>query len=124
MSVVLSGVNQTLEWWDLRGAAATVQFTLDGDFNQPVTVLVSNDTAYVKDAASIHAITKADGSALTYSAAVGPLRLPFGLALFVTFRSAGAWGAGTKCTPRFSATVDGNGRPFVPPLQTSEQPPR
>jgi hypothetical protein len=124
MSVVLTGINQKLEWWDLTGAAERVQFNLDGDFNQPVSVLVSNDPAYVKDPASIHALTNADGSALTYSAAIGPLRFPFGIALFVTFSSGNAWGAGTKCTPRFSSTLTANGKPYVPGLQSSELPPR
>src|SRR5438552_3530918 len=102
MSVVLTGINQRLEWWDLRGATAPSQFNLDGDFNQPVSVLVSNDPANVKDPASVHALTNADGSALTYSAAAGPLKLPFGIGLFVTFASGGAWTGGTKCAPRFS----------------------
>jgi len=124
MSVVLTGINQQLEWWELTGAAETVQFNLDGDFNQPVSILVSNDPAYLKDPLSVHALTQDDGSALTYSAAAGPLRLPFGIALFVTFSSGGAWGAGTKCTPRFSNTLDANGRPFIPPLQTREIPVR
>lgn len=122
--VELTGANQQLRWWELIGAADTVQFNLDGDFNQPVSVLVSNDPAYVKDTNSIHPLTNEDGSALTYSAAAGPLRLPFGVALFVSFSSAGAWGAGTKCTPRFSSTRDANGRPYVPPLQTREIPVR
>lgn len=122
MSTVLTGTNQQLEWWDLRGAAESVQFNLDGDFNQPVSALVSNDVAYVKDAGSVRSITFP--AAATVSSADGPFRLPFGVALFVTFSSGGAWGAGTKCTPRFSSTKDANGRPFVPPLQTRETPPR
>lgn len=122
MSIVLTGINQQLEWWDFRGAAEPVHFNLDGDFNQPVTMLVSNDPAIVKDAASIKTI--AFPSAATVSAADGPFRLPFGAALFGTFASSGAWGAGTKCTPRFASTKDANGRPYVPSIQQPEIPPR
>jgi hypothetical protein len=118
MGVVLTGPNQQTDWWDFTGAADVGQVNLDGDFNQPVTVLVSNDPAYVKDAAATHALSP------SYSAADGPFRLPFGLALFISFSSGNAWGAGTKCTPRFGNTRDANGRPYVPPIQTREVPPR
>lgn len=117
--IELTGINQQTKWWDLRGAAERVPFNLDGDFSQLVTVLYSNDPAYAKDAGSVRT-----GSGGTYSAPAGPLRLPFGIALFVSFSSGGSWGAGTKCTPRFGSTLDGNGRPYVPSVQTREIPQR
>jgi hypothetical protein len=110
MAIILTGANQKTEWWDLRGVASDVCFLLTGDFNQEVGIHYSNLESYDKEASYLR------GTA-TYTSAIGPLQLPFGIARFVRFYSGGSWGAGTTCTPSFANAEGPDGQLFVPQVQ-------
>jgi hypothetical protein len=108
MARTLTGTNQLTQWWDLRGTASPVNFNLDGDFVEAVSIQYSNDESYAKSATSVRT------DVTTFSAPAGPLQLPLGIALFVRFASGGSWTAGKVCTPRFSETSDPSGQRFIP----------
>lgn len=108
MATTLSGANQSTEWWDLRGTSAPVNFNLDGDFVNAVSIQYSNDTSYVKNSNSIRT------DVTPISSPTGPLQFPVGIALFARFASGGSWTAGKTCTPRFSETTNADGQRFVP----------
>lgn len=107
MAKTLTGANQSTEWWDLRGTASPVNFNLDGDFVDAVSIQYSNDESASKSAASVRT------DVTTFSSPTGPLQLPLGISLFVRFTSA-SWTTGKVCVPRFSETSDPNGQRFIP----------
>lgn len=110
MATTLTGANQKTEWWDLRGVSSTLCFTLTGTFSTAVSIHYSNEDAFDKES------NYRAGSA-TYSAATGPLELPFGIARWVRFASSGSWTGGTTCVPGFARAKGPNGEPFDIPTQ-------
>lgn len=94
----LTGANEQTDWFDLRAIADSVCFNLTGDFVDPVGIRYSNNEADYTT------------GTVTYSASIGPLRLPFGLAKFVAFYSGGTWTAGKTCKPSFAMAKDPNGQ--------------
>lgn len=99
----LTGASEQTDWFDLRAVADSVCFTLTGDFVNAVGIRYSNNEAQNKG-------TDYNPGTATYSAAVGPLRLPFGIAKFVAFFSGVSWSAGKTCTVRFAMAKDPNGQ--------------
>jgi len=103
MATTLNGANQQTEWFDLRGAAESVCFTLTGNFSTAVGLRYSNLDAYAKG-------TDYTTDDTTWSAADGPLEIPFGIAKFCAFFSSGSWTTNTTCTVRFSRTKNPDGQ--------------
>jgi len=99
----LTGANEQTDWFDLRAVADSVCFNLTGDFDTAVGIRYSNNEALSKG-------TDYTTGTVTYPAAVGPLRFPFGLAKFVAFFSGGSWSAGKTCRPSFAMAKDPNGQ--------------
>ena len=111
MAITLTGANQQTEWWDLRACKNGVCFQLLGNFDSAVGIHYSNLDTYVKTA---DYLTVDDE---TYSAKVGPLKFPAGIARFVRFFSSGSWTAGTTCAPLFAPAIDPNGGLSTPSVQ-------
>jgi hypothetical protein len=98
----LTGANEQTDWFDLRAVADSVCFNLTGDFVDPVGIRYSNNEALSKGTDYT--------TGTVYSAAIGPLRFPFGLAKFAAFYSGGSWTAGKTCKPSFAMAKDPNGQ--------------
>lgn len=103
MATTITGANQQTQWWNLSAVAASICFLLTGDFVDPVGIRYSNNDAIDKG-------TDYTTDATTYSAASGPLELPFGIAKYVAFFSGSAWTSGKTCRPSFAKGKDPNGQ--------------
>jgi hypothetical protein len=110
MATTLTGVSQQTEWWDLRPFGDGVCFNLTGNFATAVSIHYSNNPDVAKG-------TDYTTGSATYAAAIGPLRLPPGLADFVRFASSGSWSAGTTCSPSFAVSRNANGQLVKPAPQ-------
>jgi len=111
MATTLTGANQQTEWWEIGSFPKGACFQLLGDFSTAVGIRYSNLETYVKPAS---AYTTA---ATTYSAAVGPLKFPAGIARYVAFFSSGSWTSSTVCTPSFAPSENPDGQMVTPAVQ-------
>jgi hypothetical protein len=110
MARTLTGANQQTEWWDLRPFPDGVCFMLTGNFATAVSIHYSNDPDVSKG-------TNYTTDSTTYSAAVGPLKFPAGVADFVRFASSGSWSASTTCEPTFAHSRTSGGQNVLPAPQ-------